>query len=119
MALVGVGVDHTALSTAARHFKFRENKRAVAPGSGYQGGEVRVDKGGELVSAAVVTEGASMESKDLVALSVLQQIMGTGPHVKYSGDNATSRVGKAAAAATSNPVAVSPLKCLSSCPTCI
>jgi hypothetical protein len=54
----------------------------------------------------VVTEGASISNAEAIALAVLQQAMGTSPFIKYSNNSATSRVGKAAAQATDNPVAV-------------
>ena len=36
----------------------------------------------------------SLKSKDLFAVCILQQIMGTGPFIKY-GDNRLSKLGKA------------------------
>lgn len=101
MALVGVGIDHDTLSHLAAKFRFENNAKTPVSGSGYHGGEIRLDRPGAMVHAAVVTEGAGL------ALSVLQHAMGTGPCIKYSNNAATSRVGKAAAQATDNPVAVS------------
>lgn len=107
MSMVGLGIDHEALSVFASRFRFENNAKTSVGGSGYHGGEVRIDGPGPLVHAAVVTEGAGMDSADSAALTVLHHCMGTGPYVKYSNNSVTSRVGKAAAQATSNPVAAS------------
>ena len=58
----------------------------------YSGGEKRIDIASQLTHAAVVTEGASLGSKDLIPLAILQRIMGIGPSVKYSEHLATSKV---------------------------
>ena len=49
----------------------------------------------------------SLGSKDLLALGVLQKVMGEQPRVKYSDNTASSKIGKAVAKATSGPFAVS------------
>jgi ubiquinol-cytochrome c reductase core subunit 2 len=107
MALVGVGIDQETLTRLSSKFRFENNAKGVASGTGYHGGEVRNEGPGPLVHAAIVTEGAGMDKPECLALSVLQQAMGTGPFIKYSSTPATSRVGKAAAQATENPVAAS------------
>jgi ubiquinol-cytochrome c reductase core subunit 2 len=106
-AVTGIGVDHDALVHLAR-------KLTVAPGQApekkkakYHGGEHRIDQVSPLVHAAIVTEGLSFESTDVLALGVLQLVLGTGPYVKYSSNLVSSKIGKAAAAATSNPFAAS------------
>ena len=58
----------------------------------YHGGEKRIDMPSTLAHAAVVTEGASLGSKDLIPLCLLQRIMGTGPVVKYTDNVAGSKV---------------------------
>ena len=58
----------------------------------YGGGEKRIDVNSQLTHAAVVTEGASLASKDLIPLALLQRIMGIRPSVKYSDHIATSKV---------------------------
>merc|ERR1712178_496717 len=55
-----------------------------------------------LVHAAVATQGVSLGSSDLIAAAVLQNLMGTGPRIKYSA-NASAKVPQAAAQATSDP----------------
>lgn len=70
-------------------------------------GEQRLDQVSPLVHAAIVTEGVDVESADVLALGVLQLVLGTGPYVKYSSNLASSKIGKAAASATSSPFAVS------------
>lgn len=107
MAIVGIGIDHETLNHYASSFRFENNSKTSLGGSGYHGGEVRVEGPGPLVHAAVVTEGASWENEDSLPLTILHHVMGTGPYIKYSSNTATSRVGKAAASATSNPVAAS------------
>ena len=69
------------------------------------GGEVRVDAPGSHVHAAVVTEGASLGTADLIPAYVLQQALGGAPWVQY-GLNASSRINKAAVSVTSEPFAV-------------
>ena len=59
-----------------------------------------------LVHAAIVTEGVGNENADVLTLGLLQLVLGTGPYVKYSSNLASSKIGKAAAAATSSPFAV-------------
>lgn len=69
-------------------------------------GEHRIDRQSPLVHAAIVTEGISNESADVLAIGVLQLVLGTGPYVKYSSNLASSKIGKAASSATSSPFAV-------------
>ena len=106
MTFVSVGPSHQTLMDHAKKFKPVGVATEAPRGSGYHGGgEVRVEAASDLVHAAVVTEGAAMDSGDLAALMVLHQAMGTTPAVKYGVSS--GRVGKAAAGATSNPVAAS------------
>lgn len=65
-----------------------------------------MDRESPLVHSAIVTEGVATDSADVLVLGVLQLVLGTGPYVKYSNNLASSKIGKAAAAATSNPFAV-------------
>lgn len=48
----------------------------------YRGGEIREQTGDSLVHAAVVAESAAMGSAEANAFSVLQHVLGAGPHVK-------------------------------------
>ncbi len=58
----------------------------------YGGGERRIDMAHPLVHAAIVTEGASLGSKDLLPLALLQRVMGVAPGIKYSDNIGGSRV---------------------------
>jgi len=106
---VGLGVDHEQLLIQARKLTFHqgsagagENKKAK-----YHGGEARVQVKSPLVYAALVTEGISVSAPELLPLTLLSLSLGVGPFVKYSANTATSKIGKAAHAATTNPVAAS------------
>jgi ubiquinol-cytochrome c reductase core subunit 2 len=110
MAVVGVGISHEMLveyankvlqpSTAAG------NSTSVV--SKYGGGEIRVENGDPLSYVAVVTEGASASNtKDLLSLALLQNIMGFGPRSKYATGSATSRLAQAASRVTNKPFGIS------------
>ena len=49
----------------------------------------------------------SLGDSKLMAQGVLMHLLGTGPYVKYGLNNATSKLGQAAAANTSGPFSVS------------
>ena len=59
-----------------------------------------------LLHAAIVTEGFGFGNPDMLALSALQLALGGSPSVKYSSNLASSKIAKAASAATSQPFAV-------------
>jgi hypothetical protein len=63
---------------------------------------------GNYVHAAVVSEGVSLGTADLIPAYVLQQALGGAPWVQY-GLNASSKLNKAAASVTNEPFAVSKL----------
>lgn len=104
MAIVGVGVDHDQLVFAAKKFHAGQSGAQVAPAQ-YYGGELRVDEPGPLSSVALVTQGAGLSSADVAAVGVLQQVMGTGPFVKYGSNLSSSKVARAAGAGTNAPFA--------------
>jgi len=109
MAVVGVGIDHDLLLHYV-NVKLGLNKlpsgQAVVPEkSAFHSGEIRVDTSNNLVHAAVVTEGVSLGSKDLLPLAVLQKALGTGTSVKYSAGS--SKISQVAAQAVSGPFAAS------------
>jgi len=112
MAIVGVGVDHDALlhrldgPNGLEIGKIEGGGPVAAAKAVYHGGEVRIANDSPLVHAAVATQGVSLGSSDLIAAAVLQNLMGTGPRIKYSA-NANAKVTQAAAQATSDPFAVS------------
>lgn len=107
IAVVGVGVDHKFLTDRIDDVKaFGEGTPETKPAH-YLGGERRLEAAGPMTYAAVVTEGPSMHSKDLLSAGVLQMIMGTGPYVKYSHGIGGSKLTQAVAKATDTPFAIS------------
>lgn len=56
--------------------------------------------------SAVVCESAASTSAEAVAFSVLQHVLGAGPHVKR-GSNATNKLSQAISKATALPFDVS------------
>uniref|UniRef100_A0A673FXZ6 Cytochrome b-c1 complex subunit 2, mitochondrial-like n=1 Tax=Sinocyclocheilus rhinocerous TaxID=307959 RepID=A0A673FXZ6_9TELE len=114
MALVGLGVSHAAVMKVGEQF-FSTHTGFGAPGAVYRGGELRVQSGGGLVHALLACEGAVAGSAEANAFSVLQRLLGVGPHVKR-GSNITSKLSQCIAKATTQPfdVSASPLRSLSS-----
>lgn len=70
-------------------------------------GESRVNTSDDLVHALIASEGAAAGSPEATAFSVLQRILGSGPHVKR-GSNITSKLCQGAAKATADPFDVCP-----------
>ncbi|XP_004373376.1 cytochrome b-c1 complex subunit 2, mitochondrial [Trichechus manatus latirostris] len=107
MALVGLGVSHPVLKQVAEQFL---NMRGGLGLSGakalYRGGEIREQTGDSLVHAALVTESAAVGSAEANAFSVLQHLLGAGPHVKR-GSNATNSLYQAVAKGVHQPFDVS------------
>uniref|UniRef100_A0A8C1SID5 Ubiquinol-cytochrome c reductase core protein 2a n=1 Tax=Cyprinus carpio TaxID=7962 RepID=A0A8C1SID5_CYPCA len=103
MALVGLGVSHAALKQVGEQF-FSTCAGAGAAGAKavYRGGELRVQSGGGLVHALLACEGAAAGSAEANAFSVLQRLLGAGPHVKR-GSNITSKLSQGIAKATAQP----------------
>jgi len=75
-------------------------------GSQYRGGEVRQQSSNSLVHSVVVSQSAIVGSPEALAFSVLQHILGAGPHIKR-GSNTTSKLIQAVSKATSDPFDVS------------
>lgn len=69
-------------------------------------GEQRVQTGDNLVHALIASEGGVSGSAEANAFSVLQRILGAGPHVKR-GSNITSKMSQGIAKATTQPFDVS------------
>lgn len=65
-------------------------------------GELRVNTNDDLVHALIASEGAAAGSAEANAFSVLQRILGSGPHVKR-GSNITSKLCQGIAKATADP----------------
>lgn len=106
-AVAGLGVDHDALVHLARKLTVEPGTAPEVKKAKYHGGEIRHHTKDRLVHAAVVTEGVGMSSSDLMPLAVLQSVCGHGPYVKYSNNLASSKISKAASAATTGPFAAS------------
>ncbi|KAM6155212.1 cytochrome b-c1 complex subunit 2, mitochondrial [Rhynchocyon petersi] len=107
MALIGLGVSHPVLKQVAEQFL---NMRGGLGLSGaktvYRGGEIREQNGDSLVHAALVAESAALGSAEANAFSVLQHVLGAGPHVKR-GSKATSALYQAIAKGIHQPFDVS------------
>ena len=69
-------------------------------------GELRVQNKDDLVHALIASEGGVTGSAEANAFSVLQRILGAGPHVKR-GSNITSHLCQGIAKATTQPFDVS------------
>lgn len=65
-------------------------------------GELRVNANDDLVHALIASEGAATGSAEATAFSVLQRILGSGPHVKR-GSSITSKLCQGVAKATTDP----------------
>jgi ubiquinol-cytochrome c reductase core subunit 2 len=98
MAVVGMGVDHGMLEEFARSLPISGGQGVAASGK-YGGGECRVQSGGSSATVAVAYEGAGWgDQKGAVTAAVLQQALGTGPHVQWG--NGAGALQKAVAKAT-------------------
>merc|ERR1719376_608696 len=107
MALVGIGVDHAVLRLVGEQFlNIRSGLGTTGATSQYRGGEVRNQSQNSLVHCAVVSQSAIVGSPEALAFSVLQHILGAGPHIKR-GSNTTSKLIQAVSKATSDPFDVS------------
>ncbi|XP_023691355.1 ubiquinol-cytochrome c reductase core protein 2a [Paramormyrops kingsleyae] len=103
MALVGLGVEHTMLKQVGEQFlNVRSGTGTSSAKAQYKGGEHREQNGDGLVHAAVVSEGAVMGTAEADAFSVLQRVLGVGPHVKR-GSDATSKLSQGISKATTQP----------------
>ncbi|XP_055994824.1 cytochrome b-c1 complex subunit 2, mitochondrial [Sorex fumeus] len=107
MALIGLGVSHPVLKQVAEQFlNMRGGLGLSGAKSQYRGGEIRKQNGDSLVHAALVAESAAIGSAEANAFSVLQHVLGAGPHVKR-GSNATSTLYQAVAKGVNQPFDVS------------
>ncbi|XP_047215250.1 cytochrome b-c1 complex subunit 2, mitochondrial-like [Girardinichthys multiradiatus] len=103
MALVGVGVNHSVLSQVGEGLlSVRSGTGAPVAKAVYRGGELRVQNRDELVHALVVSEGAVTGTAEANAFTVLQRILGAGPHVKL-GSSFTSKLSQGVAKSTAQP----------------
>ncbi|XP_070836953.1 ubiquinol-cytochrome c reductase core protein 2a [Chaetodon trifascialis] len=103
MALVGLGVKHSVLRQVGEGLlSARSGVGAPAAKAVYRGGELRVQNNDSLVHSLIVSEGGVTGSAEANAFSVLQRILGAGPHVKR-GSNITSKMSQGIAKATTQP----------------
>ncbi|KAJ8251158.1 hypothetical protein GJAV_G00217950 [Gymnothorax javanicus] len=103
MALVGLGVEHSVLRQVGEQFlNVRSGTGVPGAKAQYRGGEVRNQSGDGLVHAVLVSEGAASGTAESLAFSLLQRVLGAGPHVKR-GSNTTSKLTQGIAKATSSP----------------
>ncbi|XP_035002147.1 cytochrome b-c1 complex subunit 2, mitochondrial [Hippoglossus stenolepis] len=103
MALVGLGVDHAVLKQVGEQFlNIRSGAGTTGATAQYRGGEARLASLASLVHSAVVSQSAAAGTGEAVAFSVLQHLLGAGPHVKR-GSNATSKLIQGVAKATADP----------------
>uniref|UniRef100_A0A7N6A4A9 Ubiquinol-cytochrome c reductase core protein 2b n=1 Tax=Anabas testudineus TaxID=64144 RepID=A0A7N6A4A9_ANATE len=86
MALVGLGMAH---------FTFINNSS-----------EIRLPSSSSLVHSAIVSQSAAAGTNEALAFSVLQHLLGAGPHVKR-GSSASSKLVQGVAKATADPFDVS------------
>ncbi|XP_014674748.1 PREDICTED: cytochrome b-c1 complex subunit 2, mitochondrial-like [Priapulus caudatus] len=102
LAVVGLGVSHASLIDHVSH-RFTAaagGASADATTARFGGGEIRELTGAPLAHAAVVAEGAAVTSaRDVVALALLQKLLGAGPTIKY-GATATTLTSSLAKVAT-------------------
>ncbi|XP_076008382.1 cytochrome b-c1 complex subunit 2, mitochondrial [Genypterus blacodes] len=107
MALVGLGVDHDVLKQVGEQFlNIRSGSGTTGAGAQYRGGEVRLQSTSSVVHSAVVSQAATAGSGEAVAFSVLQHLLGAGPHIKR-GSNSTNKLVQGVAKATADPFDVS------------
>ncbi|CAO2583075.1 Cytochrome b-c1 complex subunit 2, mitochondrial [Lemmus lemmus] len=107
MALVGLGVSHSVLKQVAEQFlNIRGGLGLAGAKAKYRGGEIREQNGDNLVHAAIVAESAAIGSTEANAFSVLQHLLGAGPHIKR-GNNTTSLLSQSVARGSHQPFDVS------------
>uniref|UniRef100_A0A3Q1FGR6 Ubiquinol-cytochrome c reductase core protein 2a n=1 Tax=Acanthochromis polyacanthus TaxID=80966 RepID=A0A3Q1FGR6_9TELE len=103
MALVGLGVKHSVLRQVGETLlSVRSGAGAPVAKSVYRGGELRVQSNDDLVHALVASEGGVAGSAEANAFTVLQRILGAGPHVKR-GSSISSKLSQGIAKATAQP----------------
>ncbi|XP_029293100.1 ubiquinol-cytochrome c reductase core protein 2a [Cottoperca gobio] len=103
MALVGLGVKHSVLRQMGEGLlSVRSGAGAPVAKAVYRGGELRMHNTDDLVHALITSEGGVTGSAEANAFSVLQRILGDGPHVKR-GSNITSKLSQGIAKATTQP----------------
>ncbi|XP_041813015.1 cytochrome b-c1 complex subunit 2, mitochondrial [Chelmon rostratus] len=103
MALVGLGVKHSVLKQVGEGLlSVRSGAGAPVAKAVYRGGELRVQNNDSLVHSLIASEAGVTGSAEANAFTVLQRILGAGPHVKR-GANITSKMSQGIAKATTQP----------------
>ncbi|KAL7377771.1 hypothetical protein ABVT39_004109 [Epinephelus coioides] len=98
-----IGVKHSVLRQMGEGLlSVRSGAGAPVAKAVYRGGELRVQNNDDLVHALITSEGGVTGSAEANAFSVLQRILGSGPHVKR-GSNITSKLSQGIAKATTQP----------------
>ncbi|XP_017273741.1 cytochrome b-c1 complex subunit 2, mitochondrial isoform X2 [Kryptolebias marmoratus] len=107
MALVGLCVDHSVLKQVGEQFlNIRGGAGATGAKAQYCGRELRLQSSSSLVHSAVVSQSAAAGTGEALAFSVLQHLLGAGPHVKR-GSRVSSKLVQGVAKATADPFDVS------------
>ncbi|MEQ2199427.1 hypothetical protein XENOCAPTIV_027052, partial [Xenoophorus captivus] len=97
------GVNHSVLRQVGEGLlSVRSGTGAPVAKAAYRGGELRVQNRDELVHVLVVSEGAVTGTAEANAFTVLQRILGAGPHVKR-GSSFTSKLSQGVAKSTAQP----------------
>ncbi|KAM3863646.1 ubiquinol-cytochrome c reductase core protein 2a [Diretmus argenteus] len=103
MALVGLGVKHSILRQLGEGLlSVRSGAGAAGAKAVYRGGELRMQNNDDLVHTLITSVGGATGTAEANAFSVLQRILGAGPHVKR-GSNITSKLSRGIAKATTQP----------------
>lgn len=99
--VVGVGIEHDLLVGYAKSLQLVSQPAATSP-SKYIGGQLRVDKSGELATVAVATQGASVANqKEALAFALLRNVASAGQVIPSGGP--VGALDKVVNAALSNP----------------
>ncbi|XP_037546702.1 cytochrome b-c1 complex subunit 2, mitochondrial [Nematolebias whitei] len=107
MALVGLGVDHTVLKQVGEQFlNIRGGAGTAGAKAQYYGKEIRLRSTSSLVHSAVVSESAAADTSEGLAFSLLQHLLGAGPHIKR-GSGVSNKLIQGVAKATTDPFDVS------------
>uniref|UniRef100_A0A667X9I9 Ubiquinol-cytochrome c reductase core protein 2a n=1 Tax=Myripristis murdjan TaxID=586833 RepID=A0A667X9I9_9TELE len=103
IVFVCAGVKHSVLRQVGEGLlSARSGAGATVTKAVYRGGELRMQNNDGLVHALIVSEGGVTGTAEANAFSVLQRILGAGPHVKR-GSNITSKLSQGIAKATTQP----------------
>merc|ERR1712168_480719 len=111
MTIAGTDVSHDELVRYAKELfnglPAGENQKSSP--QKYFGGDVRSHTSNDLTYASLVAEGVGMFNADLATYLVLQRILGVGPYTKWGDNTQSSRLAKAAKAATDGPLSINAL----------